>query len=75
MRIGNKSVKERLLAESSQMDLDFKIDDVQENWNRMEEILCKITDVVAPIVEYPKGHEPALYETLSIVAGPFCNIY
>ena len=44
--------KERLLDELSGLVEDWIIPDVQSNWNKIEEILIKVTDKVAPITEY-----------------------
>ena len=32
--------------------MDMEIEDIQSNWNKLEKILVKITDTVAPVSEY-----------------------
>ena len=47
-----KYSKEKLIFELSLHEMDWKIEDVQSNWNKIEEILIKTTDKLAPMCEY-----------------------
>ena len=43
----SKYTKEYLLSKLTKLDLVINVGDVQSNWNKLEEILTKVTDIVA----------------------------
>ena len=46
----SKYTTEILLEVLRSKNLDFEMQDIQENWNILEEILVKTTDQIAPII-------------------------
>ena len=48
----SKYSKEKLVAEFTHVNMNWQIDDVQSNWNKLEEILIGTTDKLAPICEF-----------------------
>ena len=47
-----KYSKDQLLTELAGEDLNFVINDVQQCWNKIEEIMLRVTDKVAPITQF-----------------------
>ena len=47
-----KYSKVKLVTELSNYEMDWQIDDVQSNWNKIENILVKTTDKFAPLCKF-----------------------
>ena len=48
----SKYSKEKLLEELSNCEMNWVINDVQSNWNKIEEVLINTTDKLAPLCEF-----------------------
>ena len=52
----SKYTRECLLSKLPKLDLVINVGDVQSNWNKLEEILIKVTDTLAPINQIDYEH-------------------
>ena len=48
----SKYSKEKLLSELSRYEMNWQIDDVQSEWNKIEQILVEVTDKLAPLCDF-----------------------
>ena len=63
----SKYSTELLLQELSSISFEFEIDDIQEHWNILEEIIVKTTDKVTPVKEFTNN-----VTTSSLILPTYC---